>query len=200
MIGRVLGTIVIVGLLALAIGLPYTPFGRRGSEAALRRDVPDAVGTVGERLPELSLQDLVGNPISLAKFRGQRVVLTFERSLDWCPFSKARLIELYQRLEGERDLVVLYVLADNQINEKTHFFIQGNRLTDRMIFLRDPFSASIDRLGLRRSNPEMLETGVPHPSTYVLDRQGFVRLVDVREDFQLWLDAQLIVDALDQID
>jgi peroxiredoxin len=162
--------------------------------------VPDAVGPVGERLPELSLQDLVGNPISLAKFRGQRVVLTFERSLDWCPFSKARLIELYQRLEGERDLVVLYVLADNQINEKTHFFIQGNRLTDRMIFLRDPFSTSIDRLGLRRSNPEMLETGVPHPSTYVLDRQGFVRLVDVREDFHLWLDAQLIVDALDQID
>ena len=107
MIGRVLGTIVIVGLLALAIALPHTPFGRRGSEAALRRDVPDAVGTVGERLPELSLQDLVGNPISLAKFRGQRVVLTFERSLDWCPFSKARHIELYQHLEGERDLVVL---------------------------------------------------------------------------------------------
>ena len=197
--GRLLGTLVILALLVLAIGLPYTSLSRRGSEAAPRRDAPDAVGTTGERLPRLSLEDLDGNPVSLADFRGQRVVLIFERSLDWCPFSKARLVELRQQIEAVEDVVILYVLPDNQINDKTHFFIEGNRLTDRVIFLQDAFSTSIDRLGLRRPNPEMMETGVPHPSTYVLDRNGVVRFVDIRQDFHIWLDHQLIVDALDQI-
>jgi peroxiredoxin len=197
--GRILGTLVILALLVLAIGLPYTSLGRRGSEAAPRRDAPDAVGTVGERLPKLSLEDLDGKPVSLADFRGQRVVLIFERSLDWCPFSKARLVELRQQIQGVDDVVILYVLPDNQINDKTHFFIEGNRLTDRVIFLQDAFSSSIDRLGLRRPNREMMETGVPHPSTYVLDRKGVVRFVDIRQDFHIWLDHQLIFDALDQI-
>ncbi len=199
MIGRILWTLVIGALLGLDLALPYTTTGRRGSEAAVRRDVPEAVGTVGERLPILSLQDLEGKPVSLRDFRGERVVLTFGRSLDWSPFSKARLIELRQQIEGVEDLVLLYVLADNQTNEKTRFFIDGNRLTDRVIFLQDPFSASIDRLGLRRPNPASLETGVPHPSTYVLDRDGRVRFVDVREDYQIWLDPSLILEALAEI-
>ena len=199
MIGRILGTLVIGGILGLALVLPYTTMGRRGSEAAARRDIPEAIGTVGERLPGLSLQDLEGNPVSLRDFRGERVVLTFGRSLDWSPFSKARLIELRQEIEGVEDLVLLYVLADNQLNDKTRFFIDGNRLTDRVIFLQDPFSASIDRLGLRRPNPDLLETGVPHPSTYVLDRNGIVRFVDVREDYQTWLDSSLILEAIAEI-
>ena len=199
MIGRSLATLVIGGILGLTLALPYTTMGRRGSEAVVRRDVPGAVGTVGERLPRLSLQDLEGNPVSLRDFRGERVVLTFERSLDWSPFSKARLIELRQQIESVGDLVLLYVMADNQLNQKTRFFIDGNRLTDRVTFLQDPFSASIDRLGLRRPTPRALETGVPHPSTYVLDRGGIVRFVDVREDYQIWLDSSLVLEAVAKI-
>lgn len=199
MIGRSLATLVIGGILGLALALPYTTMGRRGSEAIARRDVPGAVGTLGERLPQLSLQDLEGNPVSLRDFRGERVVLTFERSLDWSPFSKARLIELRQQIESVEDLVLLYVMADNQLNQKTRFFIDGNRLTDRVTFLQDPFSASIDRLGLRRPTPRALETGVPHPSTYLLDRDGIVRFVDVREDYQIWLDSSLVLEAVAEI-
>ena len=199
MIGRSLATLVIGGILGLTLALPYTTMGRRGSEAVVRRDVPGAVGTVGERLPRLSLQDLEGNPVSLRDFRGERVVLTFERSLDWSPFSKARLIELRQQIDSVEDLVLLYVIADNQLNQKTRFFIDGNRLTDRVTFLQDPFSASIDRLGLRRPTPRALETGVPHPSTYVLDRGGIVRFVDVREDYQIWLDSSLVLEAVAEI-
>ena len=199
MIGRSLATLVIGGILGLTLALPYTTMGRRGSEAVVRRDVPGAVGTVGERLPRLSLQDLEGNPVSLRDFRGERVVLTFERSLDWSPFSKARLIELRQQIDSVEDLVLLYVIADNQLNQKTRFFIDGNRLTDRVTFLQDPFSASIDRLGLRRPTPRALETGVPHPSTYVLDRGGIVRFVDVRDDYQIWLDSSLVLEAVAEI-
>ena len=83
MIGRTVGTVVIGLLLVLAISLPWLPIGRRGSEAAVRMDAADAVGSLGQTLPDFLLYDLDGEPVRLADFRGQRVLLTFERSLDW---------------------------------------------------------------------------------------------------------------------
>jgi peroxiredoxin len=97
------------------------------------------------------------------------------------------------------DLVVLYVLPDSQVNDKTLRFIDELGLRDRVRFLSDPGSRTIDRLGLRKADPEPMEVGVPHPATYVLDREGFVRFVDVREDFHIWLDAGVIVAALQKI-
>ena len=38
----------------------------------------------------------------------------------------------------------------------------------------------IRQLGLLKSNPEVIEEGVPVPTTIVLDRQGIVRFIDVR--------------------
>ena len=80
---RWLATIAIASLLLLDLFLPSMPLGRRGNEALLRADVPGAVGAVGERLPAFRLDDLEGRPVRLADFRGRRVLLTFERSVDW---------------------------------------------------------------------------------------------------------------------
>ena len=80
---RWLATAAIAGLLLLDLALPSTPLGRRGNEATLRADVPGVVGAVGERLPDFTLSDLEGRPVRLADFRGRRVLLTFERSVDW---------------------------------------------------------------------------------------------------------------------
>lgn len=81
--GGLAGSAAISLLLALNLALPYTPLGRRGSEAALRLDAPSAVGRAGEPLPDLALHELDGTPLRLSDLRGQRVVLTFERSVDW---------------------------------------------------------------------------------------------------------------------
>jgi peroxiredoxin len=97
------------------------------------------------------------------------------------------------------DLVVLYVLPDVQVNEKTLRFIDELGLRDRVRFAVDPGSRTIDRLGLLKADPEPMELGVPHPATYVLDREGRVRFVDVREDFHIWLDAETVVAALREI-
>ncbi len=94
---------------------------------------------------------------------------------------------------------MLYVMAEPQINAKTLRFVDELGLRERVRFLADPESAWIDRLGLRKQDPEPIEAGVPHPATYVLDREGVVRFVDVREDFHLWLDPVLLLDALAQI-
>lgn len=105
-------------------------------------------------------------------------------------------MELRQALQNEADLVVVYVMASNQVNAKTIRFLDELGLRDRIRFARDENSAAIDALGLLKQNPEAIEVGVPHPATYLLDRDGVVRFVDVREDFHLWVDPAEILGAL----
>jgi peroxiredoxin len=108
-------------------------------------------------------------------------------------------VELRDAMAELDDVVILYVMAESQVNEKTQWFIDGNSLRERVLFLVDPESAVIDQLNLRRPNPEAMEAGVPHPSTYVIDREGVVRMVDVREDYHFWLDPAPVLAALQQI-
>jgi len=49
----------------------------------VRADAPAASVRVGEPFPDVTLADLSGAPVRVADFRGKRVLLTFERSLDW---------------------------------------------------------------------------------------------------------------------
>ncbi len=81
---RLLGSLVLLLLLALAVGLPRVPMFRQGAEEGVARaDVAGAVGTVGERLPDFTLHTLDGARLRLEDLRGHRVLLAFERSLDW---------------------------------------------------------------------------------------------------------------------
>ena len=105
-------------------------------------------------------------------------------------------MELRDALEGEPDLVIVYAMAERQVNAKTLRFIEETGLRERVRFVVDPGSRAIDTLGLRRPDPEPIEDGVPHPTTYLLDAEGRVRLLDVREDYHIWLDPSLVVDAL----
>lgn len=105
-------------------------------------------------------------------------------------------MELRQAFADVDDLVVLYVLPAEQINPKTLRFIEELGLRRRVVFLADPGSRSIESLGLLLPDPEPIEAGVPHPTTYLLDPDGRVRLVDVREDYHVWLDPTLVLRAL----
>jgi peroxiredoxin len=49
----------------------------------LRAHVGDRAGRVGEPMPDFALADLDGEIVRLSDLRGHRVLLTFERSLDW---------------------------------------------------------------------------------------------------------------------
>lgn len=80
---RWLGTIGIGLLFVLNLLLPQTSLGRRGTESALRSDLPDAVVSIGQKLPDITLEDLDGKPVRLADFRGHPALITFERSVDW---------------------------------------------------------------------------------------------------------------------
>ena len=80
---RWIATAAIGLLLLLTAFIPQTSLGRRGHEAATRAEVETALGKLGERLPAFTLYDLDGQAFRLSDFRGKRVLITFERSVDW---------------------------------------------------------------------------------------------------------------------
>ncbi len=83
---RVLATLGILALLAFTVALPHLSMFSRGTEAAVRADIVAAVidgDDLGRPMPDLTLTELDGAPLRLADLRGKRVLITFERSLDW---------------------------------------------------------------------------------------------------------------------
>jgi len=108
-------------------------------------------------------------------------------------------VELRNALAEEPDLEIVWVMAKRQLNARSLRFVDDYGLRDRIHFWVDPESRAIDRLGLRRPNPEPIEEGVPHPTTLLLDRDGIVRFADVREDFHIWLDPAVVKEALAQL-
>ncbi len=82
MILRGLASLVLLALLGLNLMLPTTSIGRRGTEASARADFDTQVA-LGRSLPNLELRGLDGRLYSREDLLGQRVLLTFERSVDW---------------------------------------------------------------------------------------------------------------------
>ena len=74
---------VVLALFGLNLMLPYTEIGRRGSETRVRLEVEGAMASVGEKLPAFSLPKLDGDHLDSSDLLGHRVLLTFERSVDW---------------------------------------------------------------------------------------------------------------------
>ena len=105
-------------------------------------------------------------------------------------------MELRETLADEPDIAIVWVMADEQINEKSIRFIEGMGMRERIVFARDPGSAAIDTLGIRLEEAEEMEAGVPHPTTWVLDSDGIVRFVDSRHNYHFWLDSTLLKPAL----
>jgi hypothetical protein len=79
---RWIGSVLIGLLLLLDLVLPQTGIGRRGAEASVRAEAGAGV-PLGTALRGLELRELDGRPFDLASLRGHRVLLTFERSVDW---------------------------------------------------------------------------------------------------------------------
>lgn len=82
MILRSIATVVLLGLFGLNLVLPSTSLGRRGTEMRVRQDVVSEL-VVGKTLPPLELVGLDGVAVTREDLLGHRVLITFERSVDW---------------------------------------------------------------------------------------------------------------------
>ena len=82
MILRALATLALIALLGLNLALPISSFSRRGSDDNVRMDVTSRL-LIGKKLPPLELVGLDGRAYTREDLLGHRVLLTFERSVDW---------------------------------------------------------------------------------------------------------------------
>jgi len=82
MILRGLATLILVALFALNLVLPTSSFSHRGSENKVRTDIASRL-VIGHSLPPLELIGFDGRSYTREDLLGHRVLLTFERSVDW---------------------------------------------------------------------------------------------------------------------
>ncbi len=80
---RWIATAIIVLLFVLNLALPSTSIGRRGSDTQARSDIPLAAGEIGKPIPSFRLTSISGEAIDSSQLLGHRVLLIFERSVDW---------------------------------------------------------------------------------------------------------------------
>lgn len=82
------------------------------------------------------------------------------------------------------------------MDAKSLRFIRDHRLSP-FIFLVDSGDRVIDLYGIRKTPiDEPIEKDVPHPTTYILDREGVIRFKDTRRDFRTWLSTTVLHEAL----
>ena len=103
-------------------------------------------------------------------------------------------------LDEVPDLELVWVMSSHQMSPRGLRFIDEYGLRERIHFVLDEDSAAIRRLGILKQDPEPIETGVPHPATYLLDREGVIRFADIREDFHIWLDPRRLAAELSKLD
>lgn len=86
-------------------------------------------------------------------------------------------------------------MSENQVNSKAIRLIRDHR--PPFIFLVDADHRVIDQFGdYNNEFHEAIEQGVPHPTTYLLDRDGIIRFQDSRKDFHVWLATAAVKETL----
>ena len=141
---------------------------------------------VGTRAPDFTLAKIGGGNTALSSFRGRKnVVLVFYRGY-WCPFCIKQLAGLRQLLDAEmkKDTELLAVSVDDEKGTaQTIARISADGTPPDFAFLSDPDHAVIARYGIL--NPNGGSRGIPHPATYVIDRDGVVRWRDIETDYKI---------------
>ena len=139
--------------------------------------------TVGKTAPDATGPDLQGNAFRLSEYRGKVVVLTF--SADWCAICRTQYpyYRLMQELYANWPFAILGVEAGTR--EAVSRLKAQHRLTYRSWMdvagegsVRGPIASAWNVLGW--------------PTTYVLDADGVVRFVDLRDEDLLKAVRQLL--------
>jgi peroxiredoxin len=141
---------------------------------------------VGSTAPNFTLAKFGGGTVTLSALRGTKnVVLVFYRGY-WCPYCVTQLKDMRTLLTNElkKDTELLVVSVDDESGtEKAIARISADGTKPDFTFLSDPDHAVIARYGIL--NPAGTRRGIPHPATYVIDKQGIVRWRDLQTDYKI---------------
>jgi len=169
----------------------------------------------GDRVPDFSLPDAVGNPWQLneALLQGP-VVLSFYRG-GWCPYCNLTLRALQQVLLAIRKLGGQLVALSPQTPDESLSTVEKNELAFPV--LSDIESKTARAFGIAFELAEELRPvytqfnhalpdkngdaswTLPIPATYVIDRDGIVRLAFQDTDYRNRLEPAEILRALEAL-
>lgn len=140
---------------------------------------PVAAGEIGSSLPDFSVKDLQGRPISSAELRGKVVLIDFWAT--WCQPCKKEMPG-YQKLidqYGSRGFVVLGLKFDTMrdMEDPIHFA--------KSIGVHYPLAVATDDLKQRFGGIEGL------PTTMLYDRQGILRMKVIGFEYTSNIEAAL---------
>lgn len=143
---------------------------------------------IGSRIPQFTAVDQDGRSQTFESLRGSKgLVLLFSRSADWCPFCKAQLQDLNQRLEEyrTRGLGVASVTSDTAAILKHYATRKGIKFP----MLADSDAKVVRAFGiLNETVPKDTPFyGAPYPGIYIVNERGLVKSkyfqADARESY-----------------
>ncbi|MEX2112363.1 MAG: peroxiredoxin family protein [Pirellulales bacterium] len=133
----------------------------------------------GYKPPDFTLNTLDGEPFMLYdQLKKSSVVLVVLRGYPGyqCPICMIQVGELVKQAEqlaaANAHVVLVYPGPAENLDEKAAEFIKNRQLPENFSFVVDPDYTFTNAYGLRWDAPK--ETA--YPSTFVIDRQGTVRL------------------------
>jgi peroxiredoxin len=146
----------------------------------------DKIGPqVGALAPAFSGHDQFGREQTLETIMERRgAMVVFFRSADWWPYCKTQLVELQARYGDitQQGLGLVAISYDSPATLQA--FAQSRGITFPLI--SDSGSTIIRRFGLLNETVDRASKsyGVPHPGTFILDREGRVKERYFEEAYQ----------------
>lgn len=159
---------------------------------------PAIAANVGEQIPtQLELQDQNATQQSFDSIKGENgTVLVFVRSVDWCPYCQAQLIDLGQNASQIEELGYSVVAISYDETQSQKKF--SDKYDFKHTLLSDTGSETIKAFGILNEDmdPSSDYYGVPHPTIYVVDRDGIITDKIAEEGYKKRPPVEAIVEAI----
>lgn len=173
----------------------------------------DGVPGMGDPVPEFTLPDAWGQPVSLLEhLAGGPVVLTFYRGA-WCPYCNIQLAA-YQRMlpeivaAGGRLIAISPQKPDGSLTITEKHALTFDVLSDAgntvarhfgLVYTLQPdFRAALASFGIDFNAINGDDSGeLPITATFVIGRDGRVILTYAETDFRKRLNPKIIIEALE---
>ena len=155
------------------------------AQGAARAETPELGPSIGSALPhDLAATDGAGVEQSFDALTGENgLAVFFVRSVDWCPYCQAQVLDVADRQSEFANRGVNVVIISHDTTEEAATFTQKNELAVPVI--GDPSFEIINAFGVRNESYDESEfaRGAPHPIMLFADADRIIRAKLYQEDY-----------------